>query len=45
MDQGKTAKTIFENIGWILDFNEALEKGDTDIADNKMRDLVDSYEH
>ena len=45
MDQGKTAKTIFENIGWILDFSEALEKGDTDIADNKMRDLVDSYEH
>lgn len=45
MDQGKTAKTIFENIGWILDFMEALEKGDTDIADNKMRDLVDSYEH
>lgn len=45
MDQGKTAKTIFENIGWILDFSDALEKGDTDIADNKMRDLVDSYEH
>lgn len=45
MDQGKTAKTVFENLNWILDFGEALKNGDTDIADNKMRDLVDSYEY
>ena len=44
MDQGKTAKTVFENINWILKFQKALESGDTDIADNIMRDLVDSYE-
>ena len=44
MDQGKTAKTVFENINWILKFQKALESGDTDNADNIMRDLVDSYE-
>lgn len=44
MDQGKTAKTVFENINWILKFQKALEFGDTDNADNIMRDLVDSYE-
>ena len=44
LDQGKTAKTVFENINWILKFQNCLEIGDIDIADNIMRDLVDSYE-
>jgi uncharacterized protein YozE (UPF0346 family) len=44
MDQGKTAKTVYENIQWILKFEKCLLTGDTDTADNIMRDLVDSYE-
>ena len=43
LDQGKTAKTVHENIGWILKFKEVVENGDVDRADNIMRDLVDSY--
>lgn len=44
MDQGKTAKTVYENIRWIQKFKVCLENGDTETADNIMRDLVDSYE-
>lgn len=43
VDQGKTAKTVYENIGWILKFKEVVETGNTDKADNIMRDLVESY--
>lgn len=44
LDQGRTAKTVYENIQWILKFKEVIEEGNTDRADNIMRDLVDSYE-
>ena len=44
MDQGKTAKTVYENIQWILKFEKCIFTGDTETADNIMRDLVDSYE-
>ena len=43
LDQGKTAKTVHENIGWILKFKDVVIEGNTDRADNIMRDLVDSY--
>ena len=29
MDQGKTAKTVYENIQWILKFEKCLLTGDT----------------
>ena len=43
LDQGRTAKTVYENIQWILKFKPLVEEGNIEIADNVMRDIVDSY--
>ena len=44
LDQGKTAKNVYENIQWIVKFKEIVEEGNIERADNIMRDLVDSYQ-
>lgn len=43
MAHGKTAKTTYQNIQWILKFKNIVETGDVDAADTLMRDLVRSY--
>lgn len=44
LNQGKTAKTVYENIGWMLKFKDIIEDGDINEADEIMRQIVDSYE-
>ena len=43
MDQGKTAKTTYSNIQWILKFKTIIETGDIEAADNIMRNIVRGY--
>ena len=44
LDQGRTAKTVYENIGWMLKFEDIIKDGNIEEADEIMRNLVDSYE-
>ena len=44
LNQGRTAKTVYENIGWMLRFEEIIKNGNIEEADEIMRNIVDSYE-
>lgn len=43
MDQGKTAKTTYSNIQWMLKFKDIIETGNIEAADEIMRNIVRSY--
>ena len=44
LNQGRTAKTVYENIGWMLRFKDIIIEGNVEEADEIMRNIVDSYE-
>ena len=44
LNQGRTAKTVYENIGWMVRFQDIVKDGNIEEADEIMRNLVDSYE-
>lgn len=43
LNQGRTAKTVYENIGWMLRFKDIIIEGNVEEADEIMRNIVDSY--